>query len=282
MRTLQQYSLIFSAIFALAAISACGDDGNGNGGDIDASTVPLDDAGNPIVDAGPDVDAAIPAGCDMGPDATQCNNCIDDDGDGSIDGFDVHCISAQDDDEDSFATGISGDNMDMTWQDCFFDGNSGGGDDGCRYHYCCLLDGPCPNGGFDPVDDCQVSQECIDFCAPSAPPGCDCFGCCSICNDAGECFDVITNPAIAPDCDVDEAGNPVNCPACTLSEECGTPCDPQNCVLCPGQDINDLPPGCNNVECPNGGTSCVDNEDCVTAGLSNHFCSTGCCIPQIN
>lgn len=45
---------------------------------------------------------------------------------------------ANDDDEGSFGTGISGDNRDPKWQDCFFDGNSGAGDDRCRYHTECL------------------------------------------------------------------------------------------------------------------------------------------------
>ena len=44
-----------------------------------------------------------------------------------------------DNDEGSFATGIPGDNKDANKQDCFFDGNSGGGDDGCNQHVCCLF-----------------------------------------------------------------------------------------------------------------------------------------------
>jgi hypothetical protein len=47
-----------------------------------------------------------------------------------------------DNDESSFATGIPGDNIDTVNQDCFFDGNSGGGDDGCDIHVCCLLGAP--------------------------------------------------------------------------------------------------------------------------------------------
>ncbi len=62
----------------------------------------------------------------------QCNNGVDDDGDGTVDGFDIECTGAIDDDEGSFATGIPGDNRDPKWQYCFFDGNSGHGDDRCR------------------------------------------------------------------------------------------------------------------------------------------------------
>src|SRR6185295_2832893 len=104
-----------------------------------------------------------------------CSNGIDDDGDGTIDGFDVECTGAIDDDEGSFATGIPGDNRDPKWQDCFFDGNSGAGDDRCRYPTGCLTgelsqDAPA----------CAVTETCRNNCQPRTPNGCDCFGCCSV------------------------------------------------------------------------------------------------------
>ena len=87
-----------------------------------------------------------------------CANGIDDDGDGLIDGFDPECTGAADNDEGTFATGIPGDNRDPVWQDCFFDGNSGAGEDGCRYHTDCLY-------GDLPADDpdCVLSQECVEL-----------------------------------------------------------------------------------------------------------------------
>src|SRR3954464_11019356 len=92
-------------------------------------------------DADPAADPGLPASVSMTPTGTllcgnhvcQCNNGIDDDGDGNVDGFDVECTGGIDDEEASFATGIPGDNRDPKWQDCFFDGNSGAGDDRCRY-----------------------------------------------------------------------------------------------------------------------------------------------------
>ena len=69
--------------------------------------------------------------------ACACADGIDNDGDGELDGFDTECTGANDDDESTFATGIPGDNRDPVWQDCFFDGNSGAGDDKCRYHSDC-------------------------------------------------------------------------------------------------------------------------------------------------
>src|SRR5829696_1023524 len=90
---------------AAAALIACGhngsndDDGTGDGG------------GSGTGDGG---------GGD-GSFGGMCAVCVDNDADGKIDGFDPDCSCPADDREDSFATGIPGDNIDATWQDCFFD-----------------------------------------------------------------------------------------------------------------------------------------------------------------
>ncbi|HVR61648.1 MAG TPA: hypothetical protein VMU50_07095, partial [Polyangia bacterium] len=68
---------------------------------------------------------------------TQCSDGIDNDGDGLIDSADPECTGPADNDESSFATGIPGDNMDACKQDCFFDGNSRLGDDGCQWQLEC-------------------------------------------------------------------------------------------------------------------------------------------------
>jgi len=232
----------------------------------DQGLVDFTDAGPNTTDAGPN------GGCV--PDGPQCNNCIDDDGDGFIDGLDPECTGAMDDLEESFATGIPGDNRDDKFQDCFFDGNSGGGDDGCRIHTCCLLD-ECPpdlQAQYDP-SECSVTQECLNNCGSITPPGCDCFGCCTVCDDAG-CVDIFTNPAVAPDCDGSSIHDPQNCPTCTQHNQCGTNCD-DPCVLCPGQTVDDLPPECNNTpECPGGLTVCNNNTGCA----QDEFCNNGCCV----
>lgn len=229
------------------------------------------DADPTAPDSGPNV------GCD--PAGAECNNCIDDDGDMKVDGFDPHCTGPLDDDESSFDTNIPGDNNNATRQDCAFDGNSGPGNDGCDLHTCCLLVGECPaelDQGYDP-DDCEVTDECRDNCGPITPPGCDCFGCCTICNDDG-CWDVFTNPTVAPECDIGVLDDDAKCPKCNLDETCGTTCDPDNCILCPGQTIDDLPPQCMDAQCPDNLTPCASNTDC----LSDEFCATGCCIGAIS
>ncbi len=278
MRIVLQSLLILTTAVALG----CGDEtvGLDDGGpdptiDADPSMVPDADPGT-IIDAGPN---------DCTPEGPECSDCEDNDGDGLIDGFDPHCTSWEDDDESSFATAIPGDNRDGTWQDCFFDGNSGAGDDGCNLHTCCLLDlmgGPCPPeynpNQFDP-NECTPTQECIDNCFPATPPGCDCFACCTICDPDGNCNTVMTNPAIAPECDIDVLDDPNLCPPCVQSDVCGVPCNPEECILCPGQSRDDLPPGCNGVECPNGLETCVVTADCPNP--TAEFCSNGCCVGRV-
>ena len=141
-----------------------------------------------------DVNEAGQVLCD-GDTPCECSDGIDNDGDGQIDGFDVECTGPYDNDEGSFATGIPGDNKDPKWQECFFDGNSGSGNDGCRYRSECLT-------GELPQDDpgCQLSDQCIEFCAKYAPNGCDCFGCCEIYTDPMTSVFVV----IGNDCSVDE------------------------------------------------------------------------------
>lgn len=267
-------ALIRVALVATLLVVACGsgtdnlasDDG---GAGIDGRVVDFSDASPFAPDAGPN------EGCVA--DGPQCNNCIDDDLDGFVDGFDPECTGAADDDEGSFATGLPGDNRDRRFQDCFFDGNSGAGDDGCNVHTCCLLDS-CPadlQNTFDPTE-CAVTQECINNCSAITPPGCDCFGCCTVCDDVG-CVDIYTHPLVAPECTQETIHDPTKCPTCTPHPDCGASCD-DPCVLCPGQTEDDLPPECMDNECPNGLSSCNTNADCQ----QDEFCSNYCCIRVIN
>ena len=207
-----------------------------------------------------------------------CSNGIDDDGDGLVDGFDPECTGPFDNDEGSFATGIPGDNRDPKWQDCFFDGNSGAGDDKCRYHTDCLT------GDKEPTDrDCTLTDACIEFCAPRTPNGCDCFGCCTVTLNGGETRDILTGS----DCSLDQAEDASACPPCVKSDSCGNTCG--RCELCPGKTIEDLPADCAPDEGTGGagsgddpGYTCDDGEQVCGPGLPGcplgRYCSLGCCL----
>lgn len=226
--------------------------------------------------------------------ACQCNNGLDDDGDGVVDGFDVECTGALDDDESSFATGIPGDNRDPKWQDCFFDGNSGAGDDRCRYPTGCLT------GELSQSDPaCATTEACRNNCAPLAPNGCDCFGCCAVQLPSGQSVDILLQDS----CSLERIGDTQACPRCTQSASCGNACG--ECELCPGKTAADLPASCNPVpQMPagdpdgdptgepsdppaepaaptptcDGRTACAAQADCS----SGEFCSLGCCLAVIH
>ncbi len=213
-----------------------------------------------------------PVVCDMGK-IYECGDCIDNDGDGKVDIADIECITPCDNDESSFASGLPGDNMDPCNQDCYFDGNSGGGDDKCTWSLKCDPNNPggdvCP---YDPnYKNCpdMQSQQCTDFCA--VPNGCDCFGCCTI-EFNGMSYDIFLGD---PDCTIATIDS---CAQCTKNEQCDNVCVPENCELCFGQ--TELPPGCEMPTCENADACTIDdmgNDNCP-AGF---FCSTGCCVPII-
>ena len=168
-----------------------------------------------------------------------CNDGLDNDGDGVADGFDPECTGAYDNDEGSYATGIPGDNSDEKWQDCFFDGNSGAGDDGCRYSTDCMT-------GDLPMSDsaCTLAESCISFCSARTPPGCDCFGCCEITDAEGQARTV----RIGGTCDYE---NLDACATCVQTTECVNECG--ECELCAGKTVEALPASC--FETGSGGAS---------------------------
>jgi hypothetical protein len=228
-----------------------------------------------------------------------CSDGLDNDNDGFVDGFDVECTGPYDNDEGSFATGIPGDNRDPVWQDCFFDGNSGSGDDGCRYQTGCMT------GELQPDDSrCTLTQECVDFCQPFTPNGCDCFGCCEVFTGDESVF-----VQIGSSCSLDQIDDETACPRCIQTTECVNTCG--ECELCAGKTVDDLPDSCfitpvgddmgtiptndmgmpvddmGNVidlggggddpgyTCDNGEQVCAPDTPCLA---NDEYCSLGCCI----
>nr|WP_293176373.1 hypothetical protein [Nannocystis sp.] len=203
----------------------------------------------------------------------ECGDCLDNDGDGKVDLADPECVSPCDDREDVFATGLPGDNMDPCNQDCFFDGNSGSGDDQCNWSLKC--DPMNPGGDVCPYDpkykncpDAQ-SQTCLELC--QVPNGCDCFGCCTVQVD-GKAHDIFLGD---PDCSLADAES---CAKCTKNEDCDEECNPEQCELCFGE--SELPEGCEEATCDEAQGCTIDkfgNHDCPEGS----YCSTGCCFPIV-
>lgn len=226
-------------------------------------------------------DGALGSDSGIVPGATACSNGLDDDSDGLVDGLDPECTGPADNDEGTFGTGIPGDNRDPMWQDCFFDGNSGAGDDHCRYRTECLT-GELPQSDAD----CMVSAACVEFCQPGTPNGCDCFGCCAVQRADGSSVNIV----LGGTCSESNLDDETACPRCTPTDSCDNPCG--ECELCPGKTAADLPSTCWPADagvpdggwddggvpppysCDNGETVCASQSDCP----DNYTCELGCCL----
>jgi cysteine-rich repeat protein len=201
-----------------------------------------------------------------------CGDGIDNDGDGQVDTDDPECISPCDDDEASFQTDLPGTGNDCN-KDCFFDGDSGAGNDHCEWNLICDPQNPGAQIGceYDPqYSMCELEMEvdCLDVCQPLVPNGCDCFGCCEI---AGDFYYLDSSDQ----CSLD---NLDACESCTFFEGCNNPCEPELCELCFGQDPSELPEECIGGECLDESLmDCDSSLDCD----EGTFCQTGCCVPVL-
>lgn len=212
----------------------------------------------------------------------QCSDCKDNDGDGLVDWFDPECAGPLDNDEATFGTGIPGDNVDACKQDCFFDGNSGQGDDRCEWNLKC---DPKNTSGICPYDanykNCPATQaaQCKSFCLGRTPNGCDCFGCCAVQKPDG----TQTTVRLSSTCSSATLDDPTKCSPCTQVADCTNPCD--RCELCIGKtsipadcaqgDTGTSPPS--GQTCSNGGAVC----NAATPCASGTYCVTGCCVAII-
>lgn len=159
----------------------------------------------------------------------QCADAVDNNGNGLIDMADAYCASPFDDDESSFRLQIPGSVPNPPRSlDCWFDDNSGSGDDGCQMHACCDIDGPCPAdlqpSSFDPAQ-CGLTSACVDTCAPMAKAGCDCFGCCQFCRPGSGCIDVFVHESVSPGCSLENLDDPDQCRRCVRNTQCRGPED---------------------------------------------------------
>ena len=215
----------------------------------------------------------------------ECGDCIDNDQDGAADALDPECLGPCDNDESGLSTGMTASTTAACRQDCYFDGDSGPGNDQCTWsHFCDPLsvapDYP-PSGEVrcehDPggqvmgvaCDTLQVEQEpsCLDSCLPLVPNGCDCFGCCKLPDGF---YHFVGRGRGEAGCQLDALDDVDACPLCTPVEGCLNPCE--DCEACVGRPP---PAGCNPEDaCPPGQAACTTDAPCDFA----EYCVTGCCV----
>ncbi|MFZ5896222.1 MAG: hypothetical protein ACOY0T_34525 [Myxococcota bacterium] len=218
-----------------------------------------------------------------------CGDCIDNDGDGKVDAEDEECTGPCDNTEDSFFGGIPGQSGGGCRRDCYFDQDSGNGNDRCDWSYNCDQKSQPPN--FPPSGDatCAYDEEvslqgatcaglretqtptCLETCLPITPNGCDCFGCCELPARSGTFVWLGSQQNGVGSCDLEHINDRSACALCTPVPSCFNPCG--DCEVCAGSTALDA--GCSGSSplCPVG-TPCGPGATCPGTA----YCITGCCI----
>jgi hypothetical protein len=247
----------------------------------------------------------------------ECGNTIDDDGDGLTDWQDPDCLGVCDNTEGSYYGGIPGQNNAPCKMDCYFDQDTGSGNDDCYWDHACDPHSVAPdyypepwNGSacaytgpefvpHPPGIDCGTllnangqTQACLDFCLPLTPNGCDCFGCCELPAESGS-FVYLGSLGVNEDtvCTQEEVANPAVCHPCTPVTDCYNGCG--HCEICIGKP--ELPPDCFPPDGGVGGTGAGGTgaggnpgsqcdpgiQPCGLPGQepcpTTQYCVTGCC-----
>ncbi len=249
----------------------------------------------------------------------ECGDLQDNDGDGLIDSQDPDCLGPCDNTEDSLFGGIPGQNAAPCQMDCYWDHDTGSGNDKCYWSHWCDPNSvapnyyPEPNNGSlceynttrpvpvsqGPPESCDslfATQDaaCTGYCEPLTPNGCDCFGCCELPAGSGK---HVWLGSVGADgstvCTFAELDNPDVCHPCLQVDSCVNDCE--TCELCIGKTT--LPPECYPGGAGGGGVGGDGGggtapQDCPAeypqaCGLpgqdpcpSGTFCLTGCCVPE--
>ncbi len=226
-----------------------------------------------------------------------CGDCLDNDGDGKVDMEDPDCLGPCQNSESTFFGSIPGQNHAPCTQDCYFDQDTGSGNDDCLWSHACdplsiAPDYP-PEGSACPYDaaaklpkdetcaeaSASQSAQCLTVCGPLTPNGCDCFGCCAIPGAPTPVWLGSTDALGNPSCDSAHAADPSRCKPCTQVAGCLNPCE--TCELCVGK--RELPascaptpaPTCTAPACANGPACGLD---CLPQCPAGEACVTGCCV----
>jgi hypothetical protein len=171
--------------------------------------------------------------------------------------------------ETGFKGNIPGQNNSPCRMDCYFDQDTGTGNDDCYWNHKCDPYSVAPNYppegsqcAYDPsaktpgtnqsCDQLAVgqSQMCLDYCGPLVPNGCDCFGCCSI-PGAPTTVYLGSEESGTGTCTLADLADPLKCKPCTQVNSCINTC--LNCEICIGKPT--LPPECTQ-QAPGGQAAC--------------------------
>jgi hypothetical protein len=238
----------------------------------------------------------------------ECGDTIDNDGDGTIDWQDPDCLGPCDNTENSYYGGIpgqSGPNCDV---DCYWDSNSGSGNDSCFWNHKCDTNEQMEPGHPEPTTKCAYdpntnisgselgcdelyatqSDTCGTICGPLTPNGCDCFGCCELPAGSGKYIWLGSEDEATGDgsCTVDVIDDVTKCEPCVPVQGCLNGCD--HCELCIGKpELPDdcLPGGTGGGGGAGGGgqQQCNGQQPCGLSGQepcpASYYCITGCCQP---
>jgi len=234
----------------------------------------------------------------------ECGDLVDNDKDGLLDSVDPDCLGPCDNTEDSFFPDLPSNTNNSCKLDCYWDAGDGSGDDECYWSHECDTNNVDPNYYPTPWlgDNCAYvgedvdinppgqtcgelyatqSAQCLSFCGPLTPNGCDCFGCCELPANSGS-FIFVGSVGADEDtvCSIADAGDPDKCHPCRPVAACLNDCDP--CEVCVGHPEPE--PGCGEGGGGGGGGGqCADGiQPCglpdQAACPGGYSCITGCCI----
>ncbi len=246
----------------------------------------------------------------------ECGDLVDNDNDGLLDYLDPDCLGPCDNTENSFYGGIPGQTGAACIVDCYFDQDSGSGNDECYWNHRCDPHEVAPdyypeswNGSqceYDPnantpgtsgsCDELYTTQTqtCYDVCGPLTPNGCDCFGCCELPAGGGQYVWLGSEDGSGNgSCTLADLADPTKCQPCLPVQACLNGCGP--CEICIGKPEPD--PGCDpggtggggggvggGAGVGGGGTTaqCPGGETpCGLPGQAacplGFYCITGCC-----
>ena len=296
MKTRRWCVALLVVVAAVVGSAACSDDVEiGENNRLPATTGGTSGSGGALGSGG-SAGTCVQRNC--GPEPLGCGDCEDNDKDGLTDAADPECLGPCDNTEDSFFGGLPGNNAPCR-MDCYFDTDSGSGNDQCYWSHRCdpkslAIDNFPPSGdqrcAYDAGETvpgaaatCEQllatqSQVCLDNCGPLTPNGCDCFGCCQVPSGSDNFVWIGSTDNGIGSCDRAHVDDPTKCRPCTPVMGCFNPCEA--CEVCVGRSASesscpDAGPGPAPRQCAPGVQAC-GREGQPLCGASQ-YCVTGCC-----